>query len=652
MLFRSIRFTAGDRRAHTGGPPLAFSLENPESGQELGLYLIALDSLGRRQADVKVGLDFGTSHTVAAVKTDGKEHLVELPPELASPHDPLTLHVSENWSHVKGTFDDDGLQARGIWSPTYTDEPVPRQAAGLIPSELLTIRPLASLSDDPSPWQPGRDCVIPYMHMQRKDLAAHLLSDFKWKASSAAFRDREPMLREIYLGMALELVLADVVWRRLRKLPKRVEFTFTYPLRDSPEQVQGYEHTLRQVMESGTRSLGCKLELTDGIGIYNESSAAKGGTEVFGEVCLVGDLGGGTLDLFISAYGGGGVDFEEVADSAKLGGNELLRTMAEHPDRFLPPGWASPPEEAQTQLRAWMRSKGCAALFGGGNEAERHDGLEVKGFARPGAAKAARALIERYFRLIVEYMARSLVAYLVRHWYDRVLEKRPGDRDKLRVLVQLRGNGWRLWHGSANYAEIEEKVAAVVAARAGELWRDRTGDRDAWRGLENRWRQQGLWREPGAGGGGPAVDAPACSAEDSHETNPKAAPIRRVTGLAQRHEDVRAYSHALVHLDVLTPRAAGHDAEPVIRWFDRLPVKTGGAGAKVEFRNIEPPFALSHPEAAGPRLELDDLEPALKKDINRALEELGDTSGVHYRAPIAALVWEKAFESKRFVKGE
>ena len=644
-----VRFRVGDQRAHAGGPPIAFCLENSESGHELGLYLLNLQPLGRRQTNVKVGIDFGTSHTVAAVQADGKKHLVELSPELdPALHDPLTLHVSENGLHVTDPVE--GLKRLGVWLPTYSEGPAPTEREGLLPSELLTIKPLASLSGvDPSQWQPGLDCVIPFMDMQRRDLADHLLADFKWKASFEAFRGREPVLRETYLGMAMELVMADVAWRRLRALPAQVDFTFTYPLRDSPEQVQDYEDTLRRVIESGTRSLGGNLRLAEGIGIYNESSAARGGTRVFGEVCLVGDLGGGTLDLFISAYGRPGIEFEEVADSAKLGGNELLRTMAEHPDLFLPQGWASRPGDVQTQLRAWMRSKGSALLFGDSTgEAERHPGLDVSGFAQPGAAGAARALIERYFWLIVEYMARSLVAYLVRHWYSRVLENHPGDHDRLRVLVQLRGNGWRLWPDSTRYAEIEQKVASDVAARAREMWRDRATDRDAWHGLDNLWRKHGLWGEVDEGTGtGPAVDAPAGRTESSHNANPKAAPILRVVGQAQRHDEVRAYSHALVQLEVL------NGTEPRIRWFDRLPVRTGGVGAKVEFHRIEPPFALSHPDAVGGvRQELDDVEQQLKEEINKAIEDLGVMSGVHFSAPIAPLVWEHAFKSRRFVEGK
>ena len=648
-----VRFTGGDRRAHTGGPPLAFSLENRATGREQGLYVINLDALPRRQGEVNVGIDFGTSHTVAAVQADGGKHLVELAPELdGTRKDALTLHVSENWSHV--TDRDLGLKRLGVWLPTYTDDPVPRERQGLLPSELLTIEPWTKLGgDDLSQWQPGRDCVIPFMDMQRSDLAAHLVSDFKWRASAPPFRERESALREIYLGMALELVMADVVGRRLGRLPAEVDLTFTYPLRDSIEQVQGFQRTLRRVLDSGGRSLGTTFRLADGIGIYNESSAAKGGTRVFGEVCLVGDLGGGTLDLFISAEGGPGIDFEEVADSAKLGGNELLRTMAEHPDRFLPPGWADRSEDAETQLRAWMRSKGSPRFLGSAGEPERHAGLGVTGFARPAESKAARALIARYFRLLAEYMARSLVAYLVRHWHPQVLKQRPGDRERLRVLVQLRGNGWRLWPEHTDYAEIERRVAERVAERAAELWRDRAGDRDAWRDQDHLWRKHGLWKETAGGGqGGPTVDAPACAPEGSREVNPKAAPILRVVGRAQRHDDIRACSHALVELEVVTDRKPAQDgAGPKIRWFDRLPAEIGASNAKVEFHRIEPPFLLSHPGDAMRRV-LDDLEPKLKHDINEELHELGVWSEVDFKAPIAAVVWEHAFRSRRFVEGQ
>ena len=60
------------------------------------------------------------------------------------------------------------------------------------------------------------------------------------------------------------------------------------------------------------------------------------------------------------------------------------------------------------------------------------------------------------------------------------------------------------------------------------------------------------------------------------------------------------------------------------------------AGApRVEFHGIEPPFSLSHPEAADGTRQLDDLEPNLKRAINEKLEEDGVTSEVDFTAPIA-----------------
>ena len=628
-----IRFAAGDQRVHTGGPPLALSPRNTETDQELGLFVIRLDSLSRRDANVKVGIDFGTSHTVASVETDGVKELVHLAPELGSDKDALTLHVSENRSHV--VDEKEGLQKLALWLPTYVRTTLPG-AAGLLPSELLTIKKLAQLTAaDVAQWQPGLDCVIPFMDMQRQDLADYLLADFKWDVSFPAFRGREPALREIYLGMVTELVMADVVWRWLRALPARqVDFTFTYPLRTRAGQVENYRHTLRRVIESGTRSFGFPLGLTRDIGIYNESRAAKGGTRRFGEVCLVGDLGGGTLDLFISANAGPGVEFKEVADSARLGGNQLLRTIAEHADGFLPtnPSWGANPGEIETKLRAWMRSIGSPRLFGAAaDEAEHHAGLNVRGFDKTSDANEARALINRYFRLLSEYMARSLVAFLACHWYPKVL--RAGlDLDALRVLVQLRGNGWRLWHDAVDYRKIETSVAADIERRAKTLWQVD----DLWRNIPDL-----------------SVGAPDCSSGGSDVVDPKRAPILEAVGRALAHGEIDTYSHALVDLHLLRARQSSGDGQPTrIRWFDRLPFRTGGSKElQVEFRAVEPPFPLSHPDESTAQY-LDDLEPGLKKEVNEALQEDGATNEVDFKAPIAAIVWEAAFASKHFLGDE
>ena len=633
---RPIRFEAGGRREHTGGPPVALSAQNTATSQELGLYVVQLNALSRTPDDrrVSVGIDFGTSHTVASVEADGRKKLVPLAPEQdPSKGNKLTVHLSQNREHLTDPYE--GLDRLSLWLPTYVRTTL-LNAEGLVPSELLTIQPLARLTaSDVANWVPGRDCVIPVMDMRRADLADHLLADFKWDVSFPAFRGRESSLREIYLGMVTELVMADIVGRQLKALPsQRVDFTFTYPLRSSGREVASYKETLRRVTDSGTRSLGITLGLTRDIGLYDESRAAKGGTRRFGEVCLVGDLGGGTLDLFISANRGPGTDFREVADSVRLGGNRLLRVIAEHPHRYLPDsgGWSGEAGETETKLRAWMRSLGSHRLFGpDADPAERHAGLNLPGFAQPSDSNDARALINRYFSLIEEYMSRSLVAFLVCHWYPEVLRARQDPRE-LCVDVRLRGNGWRIWHKSPSYGQIQSEVASSIERRARMLWADAD-----------------LWRDSKVS----EFDPPDCRPGESMSQHSKSGPITEAVGKALAHEDVVTYRHALAELHLLrSGDALGPKGQPTrIRWFDTMPFDTGGGRKlQVEFRSVEPPLPLHPPGSSSPAC-IDDLETDLKKDINAEIQKLGAKDGVAFRVPIAALVWETALKSRRFLEG-
>ena len=223
-----LSFETGSQRGHTGGPPLALVARNTTSGSEAGIYLVQLRQVGAVDRRFRLGVDFGTSHTVAALRSDDdtEGHPVGLAPQLAKqPESRLSLHVSENREHCDGE-----LLPRATWFPTYVNE-LPAEARSLLPSELLTRRPLAEYpADRIGGWKPGQDCFIPPMNLggYRNELARHIVSDFKWNSSYKAFRNSEDALREIYLGMVLEQVLADVVERE-QGLPVRVEVTFTYP---------------------------------------------------------------------------------------------------------------------------------------------------------------------------------------------------------------------------------------------------------------------------------------------------------------------------------------------------------------------------------------------------------------------------------------
>ena len=97
-----LRFETGSRRRHTGGPPLALVARNTASGNECGIYVVPLRRVGVVGGTFSLGVDFGTSHTVAAVRVGGdpEGQPVGLPPEFVDrPTRRLSLHVSENRKH-------------------------------------------------------------------------------------------------------------------------------------------------------------------------------------------------------------------------------------------------------------------------------------------------------------------------------------------------------------------------------------------------------------------------------------------------------------------------------------------------------------------------------------------------------------------------
>lgn len=616
-----VRFDTRER-THVGGPPVAFCARLDTTGEEQGIYLAHLVRRESMSENVRVGVDFGTSHTVAAVAVgSGRPEPVDFAPELGEvDRGGLSLHISENREHVDAPFDE-GLLSLGLWLPTYMRGVPDGELAGLLPSELLTTDTLETARDKGiAGWQPGSDVVIPTMGIAREDVVAHLIADFKWNMTTD-FRGHESQLRQIYLDLVVELVAAELVDRYGR--PKQPEFTFTYPLRTPDNDVDEYQHMLDGVMQRARRSLGMDMRLHDGVGLYDESHAAKGGTDRFGDVCVVGDLGGGTLDMLITAFPRDDIPFDDLADSVRLGGNLLLGKLAADPDA-MPRHWTKAKADRETHLRAWMRAKGSSKLFGANaGESPMLDGLGLKGFEKPALAGRARELIDRYFYLIVEFMARNLVAYLGGHWHPKVAESVvEEDRPEASIMVYLRGNGWRLWHGSDDYGEIERVIGERIRKRSRQLWQ----------------------RVPaGRGTGGlPSVQWSEGHAGDEH---PKKAPVRQVVGKSQPHRQVRDawFSHALVDLTVLGE--AGRRG--IVSWYSKVPFRTGGKGGTVQLDAVSPPLPLRSPGASR-GLQIDDLSAEEKREINRQFREDGLLVGderLDYRAPVASWVWEAAFRS-------
>ncbi len=608
-----IHFSKQDAR-QAAGPPVAFCASKGDD--EIGLYLVRLNRVKHDAPSMQIGIDFGTSHTTAAIKLSGGEaRPVDLSPELSNDgsSSKLSLHVSENLEHLEAQG---GLLSQGTWFPRYVKEPT-GDLKGLWPSEILMIEKVKTLSKQPraiKDWQPLRDYVIPPAGVLRRDLADHVVANFKWNTSKE-FQGRESQLRKIYLDRIVEQVLAEAFIRH-GKPSDEIPFTFTYPLRTPPNDVKEYGRTLGNVLEDGKQSLGCKLVLRDGVGLFDESHATRVGTDLSGDVNMVGDLGGGTLDLIISAVGD---RFEDAADSVKLGGNVLLKLIADR-DGVLPHGWGSNPDARLANLAAWVRTKGLTGLFG--LDAERIDRcgeLDVRGFDDPTGPKKGQRIIRRYFFLVGEFMARSLTAYLAKHWLPKVTDR---ERERLRIRVYLRGNGWKLWHEDKGYDGIGRAVQKRVMKAADRLWA--TLEDAAARPGSDKWRT------------------------DHHQADQadraKRDVVNQVVGKSEDPESVRDkwFSHTLIQLT----KVDGEGRRDTVDWFERIPFRTGGEGTMIEFAEIRPGLPLSSLEAATPEV-VTKLPVDLTQTVNENLRDKRELVGpdqLDYQAPIAAWVWEKVLK--------
>ena len=609
-----VRFSKRDAR-HAGGPPVALCASKGDD--EIGLYLVQLGRVKAAAAAMQIGIDFGTSHTTAAIKLGGRDaQSVDLSPELSkNGRHSLSLHVSENLEHIEA---EDGLLSQGTWFPRYVKEPA-GDLKGLWPSEILTIDTVKTLSNQTPmirDWQPVRDYVIPPAGVLRRDLADHVIANFKWN-TSLEFQGKESQLRKIYLDRIVEQILAEGFARHGRPTSTdEIRFTFTYPLRTPPKDVKEYQQTLGSVLEDGSKSLGCSLELRDSVGLFDESHATKVGTDRFGDVDLVGDLGGGTLDLIISAVG---EKFEDTADSVKLGGNVLLKLIADR-EGMLPAGWGHDPDARLANLAAWVRTKGLIGLFG--LEADRVDGcreLNVRGFDDPIGPQEGRRIIRRYFFLVGEFMARSLTAYLATHWLPKVTDR---ERGRLRIRVYLRGNGWKLWHEDEGYDEIGRAVQKRVMKAAHRLWLT-LGAAAAPPGSDE-------WRT------------------DHHEADQadraKRDVVNEVVGKSKDPGSVRNkwFSHTLAELT----KVEGEGRRDTVEWFERIPFRTGGEDTRIEFAEVRPRLPLSSLEAAKPEVVTKlpvDLTRRINENLRVKRELVGDAE-LDYQAPVAAWIWEAVLE--------
>ena len=622
---RAVEFDAREG-IHTGGPPVALCAFDHERGENVGLYTVRLHEFLKSEPDDnnsewKLAVDFGTSHTVAAVREDEDNNPITLTPELApsltnskKKKKKLTLHISENWSRNPAKRSEMQLD---LWRPTYVTE----DEGAVLPSDLWSVKNIndVELHEVKECWEPMTHYLIPLRRLKREEPQEHSISGFKWQMTEKKFRGEESWLQEKYLGMAIEIFVASVVLSN-EKLPRNIKFTFTYPLRGIySKDTEKYENSINELLKSSRRDLG--FNVSQGDLLYSESHAAAGGVGTGNkfEVKLVADLGGGTLDAFISTSD---IDdkkesrFEESADSVRVGGERLLRIMAGQSDKYLPESWGKDYDTCLSNLRAWMRSEGSVKLLGKHAKSRSTD-LNLQGFGNSDVdidrANASRTLIDRYFELIVDFLARYLVAYVANEFWKN--KKLTGDeRRQLKLIVQLQGNGWRLWYDYSDYDKIQnEKIKKDIKERAEQLWERVSKD------VESQISDLGddVWHKP--------IGKP----------DPKLGPISNAVGKGVSPNDVDCYKFPLSEVS-LQRKFEDPDSR---EWFQPLaftvedPKKTD-----LIIGEFNPPVVDS----------IGKIEDTLMSDINQVLEKQQIIFGKTLDAPVAAIIWESVFKSSEF----
>lgn len=607
---------------HDGGAPCALVLRNmtvEDGGAEHGCYWVRLAPVTQRGPGFSLAVDFGTSHSASAVSgatATEDAHLSFGGERAAGSATSATVVADRDYVDLRPG----GMIVDARWWPTSA----PSQAS-MLPSEIVVNRRIdSSTAASVSRWVPGRDFRLPSLEVSSEVLAGQVVTDFKWDASQAEFAGQEPALRRQYLRSFLEMSLVRVV-RQRRQTPapdQTVDVTFTWPLRSTVTQAEEYRSLVAGVLAELTSTTGITLRLAGagGVGLYDESRAARVSTEEAGTIYVVADLGGGTLDLLVS--GGrlpGRVEGDgDVADSIRVGGNLLLRHLASNPEKYLPSngGWDLQNKgAAYAQLRAWMRMLGSPHLFGVDpryGQASLPD-LKLKGFTNRADAGAAREILNRYFGMIVDYLARTLVAYL------RDMAPEHAVPGRLGVVLQLRGNGWRLDHSYTTHAELAVRVQAEVRARATAL----LGHIDASSSLAHRLNEAQMWIDP----------SPYLS-ED-----PKTFPVKNVLRREPMHPAAvltRARSYAMVEID-------HHGTPSSFPWYGTLPLVTPNS-RMVEVRALKPPISVGR--VNGSEVEIATLPPDVRGAINRTLQRApSDSKTGELWVPLSALVYEACFTS-------
>ncbi len=458
------------------------------SGDPLGGGLFAIpagDPTAVPGDSWQVGLDFGTSNTVLAMRfPDGTKRTIQ--PERGRNRTSTTFHVIDGGAQTLHRGLD--LWPGGGWSGPYND---------LLPSELAATRRWVDIgargADEILNLKFGEELGIPLRGGHSKVSSENVVNEFKWKRSVARDKpavgdtDKVHALQARFLEGALLMTLAA----RLSEeeiAPRTVNVQYSYPLAFDTEDFESLRHATERASQRLEALTGAQV-------IFNRSELDEAQAAVAQEAAdkmfrVYLDLGGGSFEILIedtwarrSEFGHAGMHPQVFSTSIFFGGSAYLRSLVGNNETERQGTCLMPDVSSYAQLAGLVRTMASGRQLVTSRNVIQ-EAREQK------AVRRARA----YFGYIVEMIARVLAGMCLEHgrtadgrldltrnrlftrvetpsrrWILGTL-KGPASERRIEFELVLLGNGWGFGEIVLDgMATVEQMMAERVRKRLMDL---------------------------------------------------------------------------------------------------------------------------------------------------------------------------------------
>jgi hypothetical protein len=390
-----------------------------------------------------VGVDFGTSNTVVAVRGDGAQEASVLQ------YERLLLPLTRTGADL----------------PFYTDsfffpERIPPEPFNSAVVHVAALPSYTGAAREPVALRVN----VPFAGWVKDDARNRVADDLKWSTS-----DREEFLASVFLRNVAALALASA--REAGVRPENVTFSYAYPRAFEADRLNDLRARWRGVLgaSGGGADAPGRPRLA---GAVDEGQGAlqyfvgRGAVTVAGDASVIMDVGGGTTDLAVYARG-----TALVLDSLRWGGRDLVSSRVR---QSAMKGFTNP------FVRAFAKWAELNGLPGSQLEPlrkfekEGHDSLALGYLLRSPWYRADGAL---RFRESPEYGAfRGAVLYFFAaafHYSGLLLRGLDATHPELRLdAVVLAGNGSRFlewlqreWGETVSNPFREVLLSVLAAAR-------------------------------------------------------------------------------------------------------------------------------------------------------------------------------------------